>query len=65
MFVAVLRVRDMRLLVAYPLALFYSVFGITSIFSSRAASVIATGAAAGLSGKGVGVAPPVGAVPGL
>ncbi|KAF3104068.1 hypothetical protein TWF569_006106 [Orbilia oligospora] len=35
MFVAVLRVRDMRLLVAYPLALFYCVFGIMSIFSSR------------------------------
>jgi len=60
MFVAVLRVRDMRLLVAYPLALFYSVFGITSIFSSRAASTIGI-AAAGLTGKPVGVAP----VPGL
>ncbi|EGX46622.1 hypothetical protein AOL_s00097g526 [Orbilia oligospora ATCC 24927] len=35
MFVAVLRVRDMRLLVAYPLVLFYCVFGIMSIFSSR------------------------------
>ncbi|KAK6540040.1 hypothetical protein TWF694_008872 [Orbilia ellipsospora] len=35
MFVAVLRVRDMRMLVAYPLALFYCVFGIMSIFSSR------------------------------
>ncbi|KAF3929605.1 hypothetical protein ABW19_dt0209384 [Dactylella cylindrospora] len=35
MFVAVLRVRDMRALVAYPLALFYCVFGIISIFSSR------------------------------
>ncbi|CUS09321.1 unnamed protein product [Tuber aestivum] len=32
MFVAVLRVRDMRLLVAYPLGLFYSVFGIMAIF---------------------------------
>ncbi|EWC47080.1 hypothetical protein DRE_03449 [Drechslerella stenobrocha 248] len=35
MFVAVLRVRDMRMLVVYPLALFYCVFGIMSIFSSR------------------------------
>ncbi|KAI5791948.1 hypothetical protein EDC01DRAFT_656685 [Geopyxis carbonaria] len=36
MFVGVLRVREMRWLVAYPLALFYSVFGIMSIFSSKA-----------------------------
>ncbi|KAL7274100.1 hypothetical protein RUND412_003021 [Rhizina undulata] len=38
MFVAVLRVQDMRLLVAYPLALFYSVFGIMAIFGSKAGS---------------------------
>ncbi|CAZ82483.1 unnamed protein product [Tuber melanosporum] len=35
MFIAVLRVRDMRLLVAYPLGLFYSVFGIMAIFGGR------------------------------
>ncbi|KAI5801487.1 hypothetical protein DFH27DRAFT_482123 [Peziza echinospora] len=32
MFVAVLRVRDVRWLVAYPLGLFYSVFGIMAMF---------------------------------
>ena len=36
MFVGVLGVREMRWLVAYPLALFYSVFGIMSIFGSKA-----------------------------
>lgn len=34
MFVTVLRVQDMRFLLAYPLALFYSVFGIMAIFGS-------------------------------
>ncbi|KAJ6263508.1 hypothetical protein Dda_2072 [Drechslerella dactyloides] len=46
MFVAVLRVRDMRMLVAYPLALFYCVFGIMSIFSSRGGGAGAAGAGA-------------------
>jgi hypothetical protein len=36
MFVGVLGVSEMRWLVAYPLALFYSVFGIMSIFGSKA-----------------------------
>jgi hypothetical protein len=36
MFMAVLGAREMRWLVAYPLALFYSVFGIMSIFGSKA-----------------------------
>ncbi|EDN11232.1 hypothetical protein HCAG_07685 [Histoplasma mississippiense (nom. inval.)] len=35
MFCAVARMRGMRFLVAYPLALFYVVFGIMGIFSSR------------------------------
>ena len=35
MFVAVLRVRDVRWLVAYPLGLFYSVFGIMAIFGGK------------------------------
>lgn len=35
-FVSVLRVKDMRLLVAYPLGLFYSVFGIMAIFGGKA-----------------------------
>lgn len=34
-FVTVLRVRDVRWLVAYPLVLFYSVFGIMAIFGGR------------------------------
>lgn len=38
MFVAVLRVRDVRWLVAYPLGLFYSVFGIMAIFGGKLAS---------------------------
>ncbi|KAF3927013.1 hypothetical protein ABW21_db0200615 [Orbilia brochopaga] len=46
MFVAVLRVRDMRMLVAYPLALFYCVFGIMSIFSSRGGGAAGAAAAA-------------------
>ena len=36
MFVGVLGVREMRWLVAYPLALFYSVFGIMCVFGSKA-----------------------------
>ena len=40
MFVAALGVREMRWLVAYPLALFYSVFGIMSIFGSKASTVL-------------------------
>ncbi|KAF8469070.1 hypothetical protein BDZ91DRAFT_721660 [Kalaharituber pfeilii] len=35
MFVAVLRVSDVRWLVAYPLGLFYSVFGIMAIFGGK------------------------------
>ncbi|KAI5819622.1 hypothetical protein BZA77DRAFT_259541 [Pyronema omphalodes] len=41
MFVGVLGVREMRWLVAYPLALFYSVFGIMSIFGSKASGGVA------------------------
>lgn len=43
MFVAVLRVRDVRWLVAYPLALFYSVFGIMAIFGGRVGGSAGTG----------------------
>lgn len=39
MFVTALGVREMRWLVAYPLALFYSVFGIMSIFGSKASEL--------------------------
>ncbi len=35
MFVSVLQMTDMRLLVAYPLALFYSVFALMTIFAER------------------------------
>lgn len=47
MFCAVARMRGMRGLVAYPLALFYVVFGIMGIFSSRGSGSLAvtTGAA--------------------
>ncbi|KAA8650045.1 hypothetical protein EYZ11_003268 [Aspergillus tanneri] len=47
MFCAVARMRGMRGLVAYPLALFYVVFGIMGIFSSRGSGTLAakTGAA--------------------
>ncbi|KAI5845188.1 hypothetical protein DFP73DRAFT_548423 [Morchella snyderi] len=38
-FVSVLRVKDMRLLVAYPLGLFYSVFGIMAIFGGKAVAI--------------------------
>lgn len=38
MFVVVLRVQDMRFLLAYPLALFYSVFGIMALFGSGSGS---------------------------
>lgn len=48
MFVSVGRMRGMRGLVAYPLALFYVGFGIMGIFSSRAG---AGSAGAGLQGK--------------
>jgi protein YIPF5/7 len=58
MFCAVGRMRGMRGLVAYPLALFYVGFGIMGIFSSRgsggalakAAAAAAVGAGAGLKG---------------
>lgn len=57
MFCAVGRMRRMRALVAYPLALFYVCFGIMAIFSSRGSG--AGGAAghfsAGSSGGGAGV----------
>jgi protein YIPF5/7 len=49
MFCAVGRMRGMRGLVAYPLALFYVGFGIMGIFSSRAASSL-TKAASGIKG---------------
>ncbi|KMU91595.1 transport protein yip1 [Coccidioides immitis H538.4] len=41
MFCAVARMRGMRALVAYPLALFYVVFGIMGIFSSRGSGTLA------------------------
>ena len=40
-FCTVLRMRDMRFLVAYPLALFYFGFGIMSVFSSRGSGSLA------------------------
>jgi hypothetical protein len=45
MFCAVGRMSDMRLLVAYPLSLFYVGFGIMAIFSSRGSGALATAAA--------------------
>lgn len=39
MFVVVLRVSDVKWLVAYPLGLFYSVFGIMAIFGSKLAPI--------------------------
>lgn len=45
MFCAVARMRGMRALVAYPLALFYVVFGIMGIFSSRGSGTLAAKAA--------------------
>lgn len=45
MFCAVGRMKGMRGLVAYPLALFYVGFGIMSIFSSRGAGSLANAAA--------------------
>ncbi|KAI1322875.1 Yip1-domain-containing protein [Xylariaceae sp. FL0255] len=44
MFCAVGRMRQMRVLVAYPLALFYVGFGIMSIFSSRGSGTLAKAA---------------------
>ena len=46
MFCAVARMRGMRGLVAYPLALFYVVFGIMGIFSSRGSGNLAAKTAA-------------------
>ena len=40
MFCAVGRMSDMRILVAYPLALFYVGFGIMAIFSSRGSGAL-------------------------
>lgn len=40
MFCAVGRMSDMRLLVAYPLTLFYVGFGIMAIFSSRGSGAL-------------------------
>lgn len=48
MFCAVGRMRDMRGLVAYPLALFYVGFGIMSIFSSRGSGTLTKVAGTGL-----------------
>ncbi len=45
MFCAVGRMRGMRGLVAYPLALFYAGFGIMGIFSSRASGALVAKAA--------------------
>jgi outer membrane protein insertion porin family len=47
MFCAVARMRGMRALVAYPLALFYLVFGIMGIFSSRGGGTLVAKATAG------------------
>ncbi|PGH13707.1 hypothetical protein AJ80_06212 [Polytolypa hystricis UAMH7299] len=47
MFCAVARMRGMRFLVAYPLALFYVVFGIMGIFSSRGGSSLVAKATGG------------------
>ncbi|KAK3945730.1 hypothetical protein QBC46DRAFT_403406 [Diplogelasinospora grovesii] len=49
MFCAVGRMRGMRGLVAYPLALFYVGFGIMGVFSSRGSGSLAKVAAGGLS----------------
>lgn len=48
MFCAVGRMRDMRGLVAYPLALFYISFGIMGIFSSRGTKVLGAKVGTGL-----------------
>jgi protein YIPF5/7 len=50
MFCAVGRMRGMRGLVAYPLALFYVAFGIMSVFSSRGSGSLATKVASGAGG---------------
>lgn len=47
MFCAVARMRGMRALVAYPLALFYVVFGIMGIFSSRGGGTLVEKATGG------------------
>ncbi|KAF3480722.1 protein transport protein yip1 [Arthroderma uncinatum] len=47
MFCAVARMRGMRVLVAYPLALFYVVFGIMGIFSSRGGGTLVAKATGG------------------
>ncbi|KAF2665954.1 Yip1-domain-containing protein [Microthyrium microscopicum] len=47
MFCAVGRMSQMRVLVAYPLALFYGLFGIMAIFSSRGSGVLEAKATAG------------------
>jgi protein YIPF5/7 len=47
-FCAVGRMRGMRGLVAYPLALFYVGFGIMAVFSSRGSGTLARAAAAGM-----------------
>ncbi|EEQ86058.1 hypothetical protein RJZ56_007278 [Blastomyces dermatitidis] len=47
MFCAVARMRGMRFLVAYPLALFYVVFGIMGIFSSRGSGSLVAKATGG------------------
>jgi hypothetical protein len=48
MFCAVGRMRGMRGLVAYPLALFYVGFGIMAIFSSRGSGKVLRKVATGL-----------------
>jgi len=45
MFCAVGRMRSMRALVAYPLALFYGSFGLMAVFSSRGSGSLAKAAA--------------------
>lgn len=54
MFCAVGRMRGMRGLVAYPLALFYVGFGIMALFSSRGAAAAAAAKAAGVVGAAAG-----------
>ncbi|KAM7203648.1 hypothetical protein V8F20_003943 [Naviculisporaceae sp. PSN 640] len=50
------RMTQMRLLVAYPLALFYVAFGIMGVFSSRGSGAAAAGLGAG-AGAGLGKIP--------
>lgn len=50
MFIATARMRGMRALVAYPLALFYVGFGIMGVFSSRGSGAAGLRAAVPIAG---------------